>query len=340
MLERLQKKWKVNGARVLLILVTFAVGGSLTGYVGRRLMDLTGIENPIIWTVVYIILITLLWPLSVLLVSIPFGQLPFFKSYISKIFRWLDLQKQNPTATGKEVAAGDMAFAYAKNSGPKLKSENFPVLENVLAGIEIRVAIFASGSGSNALEIIHHFHKHSSIKIALIVCNKAGAGVLDIAHRENIPVMMLEKEKFFRGNGYVDELKEKKIDFIVLAGFLWKIPSSLIKEYPKKIINIHPALLPKYGGKGMYGQFVHESVIRAHEKESGISIHFVDEILDHGEVIFQSKCRVDGTDTPQTLARKIHKLEHEFYPKVIESVISARYANSGSGDDSPHAIHS
>ncbi len=340
MLERLQKKWKVNGARVLLILVTFAVGGSLTAYAGRRLMDLTGIENSVIWAVVYIILITLLWPLSVLLVSIPFGQLAFFKTYISKILRWLDLQKQNHSATSKEVATQGMVFAPAKISSTGAKSENSLVLENVLTGIEIRVAIFASGAGSNALEIIHHFHKHSSIKIELIACNKPGAGVLNIAQRENIPVMMLEKEKFFRGNGYVHELKERKIDFIVLAGFLWKLPSSLIKEYPKKIINIHPALLPKYGGKGMYGHFVHEAVIRAHEKESGISIHFVDEILDHGEIIFQSKCKVDEADTPQSLAHKIHKMEHEFYPKVIESVISARYANSGSSDDSPHNIHS
>lgn len=185
----------------------------------------------------------------------------------------------------------------------------------------INVAIFASGAGSNAKKIIEHFKGHPYIKIALIVCNKPGAGVLDIATAAHIPALIIEKEKFFRGNGYVDELKQYGIGFIVLAGFLWKVPVSLIQAYPQRIINIHPALLPNYGGKGMYGRFVHEAVITAKDTESGISIHFVDELYDHGQLIFQARCSIDPNDTPDTLAQKIHGLEHAHYPLIIEKVI-------------------
>src|SRR5215470_2299873 len=137
-----------------------------------------------------------------------------------------------------------------------------------------RIAIFASGKGSNAEKIIDYFAGLSDqVEISLIVCNKPEAGVLEIARKKKIPYLIIDKEKFFRGNGYVDELKEKKIDFIVLAGFLWKIPLALIRSYQNKIINIHPALLPLFGGKGMYGHHVHEAVIAAGKKESGISIH-------------------------------------------------------------------
>ena len=123
------------------------------------------------------------------------------------------------------------------------------------------------------------------------------AGVLKIAAKENIPTLIIEKEKFFRGHAYIKELKEKQIDFIVLAGFLWKLPAALIKAYPDRIINIHPALLPKYGGKGLYGHYVHEAVIANKEKESGITIHYVDEIYDHGKIIFQAKCAIMENDT-------------------------------------------
>ncbi|MBS1608405.1 MAG: phosphoribosylglycinamide formyltransferase [Bacteroidetes bacterium] len=185
-----------------------------------------------------------------------------------------------------------------------------------------QIAIFASGAGSNAQKIIDHFRNHSSIKVALIICNKPGAGVLSIAERENIPALLIEKEKFFRGDSYVPELKEKNIDFIVLAGFLWKIPPALIKAYTGKIINIHPALLPKYGGKGMYGHFVHEAVIASGDKESGITIHYVDEVYDHGKIIFQDKCAVLSTDTAESLAQKIHELEHKNFPVVIETLLT------------------
>jgi phosphoribosylglycinamide formyltransferase-1 len=185
-----------------------------------------------------------------------------------------------------------------------------------------QIAIFASGAGSNAKQIIRHFRNHPAIRISLIVCNKPGAGVLQIADDEKIPTLMLEKEQFFRADAYVGKLKENSIDFIVLAGFLWKIPDTLIKAYPGKIVNIHPALLPKYGGKGMYGSHVHEAVIAAGEKESGITIHYVDEYYDHGQPIFQSKVDIDPKDTPESLAAKIHQLEHKYYPVVIEEILN------------------
>ncbi|MBN8858884.1 MAG: phosphoribosylglycinamide formyltransferase [Sphingobacteriales bacterium] len=184
-----------------------------------------------------------------------------------------------------------------------------------------RLAIFASGAGSNTQKIIDHFRGDNIIHTALIVSNKPKAGVLDIAQRENIPVLIIEKERFF-ADGYVPVLKEKKIDWIILAGFLWKIPVPLIEAFPEHIINIHPALLPNYGGKGMYGHFVHEAVIAAGEKESGITIHYVDEHFDHGKTIFQAKCPVEATDTPDTLARKIHELEHYYYPTTIRALIA------------------
>lgn len=184
-----------------------------------------------------------------------------------------------------------------------------------------QIAIFASGAGSNAKRIIAYFDGHERISVSLIVTNKPGAGVIKIAEDAEIPVLIIEKEQFFRGNGYVDELKDAQIDFIVLAGFLWKIPESIINVYRNRIINIHPALLPKYGGKGMYGSKVHEAVIAAGEKESGITIHYVDEHYDNGDVIFQATCSISEGDTPETLAQKIHKLEYENFARVVEECV-------------------
>jgi phosphoribosylglycinamide formyltransferase 1 len=186
-----------------------------------------------------------------------------------------------------------------------------------------QIAIFASGAGSNAKRIIDHFRHHPAIKVCLIACNKPGAGVLDIAEKEQIPFIIIDKEKFFRGNAYVDELEEKGIDFLVLAGFLWKIPTNLVKAYRGRIINIHPALLPKYGGKGMYGEHVHAAVIAAKEEKTGITIHYVDELYDHGQVIFQASCPVLPDDTPQSLAQKVHMLEYEHFPRIIGEVIES-----------------
>lgn len=188
-----------------------------------------------------------------------------------------------------------------------------------------QIAIFASGTGTNAAKIIDYFNKNEGKKlarVALIVCNNPNAGVLNIASANQIPTLLIDKETFFKCDAYVSTLKAAEINFIILAGFLWKIPEKLITAYPNKIINIHPALLPKYGGKGMYGNFVHEAVIANKEKESGITIHFVNEYFDEGETIFQATCTVENDDTPESLAAKIHVLEHTHFAKVIEEVLT------------------
>ncbi len=185
-----------------------------------------------------------------------------------------------------------------------------------------RIAIFASGSGSNAQKIIEHFDSSTKVKVVLVVCNKPEAGVVAIAEEQNIPVLLIEKERFFRGDSYIKELEEYTIDFIVLAGFLWKIPAALIQAYTNRIINIHPALLPNYGGKGMYGLKVHQAVIDNNEKESGITIHYVDEQYDHGKTLLQATCPVLKDDTAASLAQRIQLLEHEHYPKVIEELLT------------------
>ena len=182
------------------------------------------------------------------------------------------------------------------------------------------IALFASGAGSNAQKIIEYFKGSTRVAVALVVCNKQGAGVLNIAEAASVPTLLIEREHF-KNTGYVSELRSRKIDFIVLAGFLWKLPVVLIAAFPGKIINIHPALLPAYGGKGMYGAAVHEAVIGSHDKKSGISIHLVDELYDHGRVLFQATCPVSQDDTAETLAVKIHRLEHEHYPAQIEKWI-------------------
>lgn len=168
---------------------------------------------------------------------------------------------------------------------------------------------------------MEHFARSEKITVSLLVCNKPGATVIEIAKSKGIPVLLIGKERFFRGDGYLSDLQQAGVNFIVLAGFLWKIPISLIQAYPGKIVNIHPALLPKYGGKGMYGSHVHEAVIAAKDAESGISIHYVDELYDHGSTIFQAKCPVFSNDTAESLAQRIHQLEHEHYAKVIEQIL-------------------
>ena len=187
-----------------------------------------------------------------------------------------------------------------------------------------RIAIFASGAGSNAEKIIEYFKNHQTIGVALVVTNNSKAGVVAIAERNKIPVLLIEKEQFFRGTAYLPELETFKINFIVLAGFLWKIPNPLITAFPFSIVNIHPALLPSYGGKGMYGINVHTAVMESGDKESGITIHFVDEHYDNGDIIFQDRCDISPSDTPQSLAQKVHDLEYEHYPRVIEQIINIR----------------
>jgi phosphoribosylglycinamide formyltransferase-1 len=186
-----------------------------------------------------------------------------------------------------------------------------------------KLAIFASGTGTNAAKIIEHFKGSNLAKVALVVCNKPGAGVLLIAEKNQIPTLLIEKDHFNNVGCYLAELAAFEIDFIVLAGFLWKMPDSIVHAYPKAIINIHPALLPKYGGKGMYGSKVHEAVIAAGDAETGITIHYVNEQYDEGAIIFQATCTIEEGDDAATLATKVHALEHAHFARVVEGLIKS-----------------
>lgn len=186
----------------------------------------------------------------------------------------------------------------------------------------MKVAIFASGNGSNAQQIVEYFSGNPKIRISLILSNKNDAYVLQRAKSMSIPYFSFTIKELRDTDIVQEKLKEFDIGFIVLAGFMIKVPDTLIRKFSDRIINIHPALLPKYGGKGMYGEHVHKAVIEAKEKESGITIHFVNEKYDEGKIIFQVKCEVDKNDTPDSLASKIHELEHYHYPRIIEKIIT------------------
>lgn len=187
---------------------------------------------------------------------------------------------------------------------------------------KINIAIFASGSGTNAENIANYFKNHNSINVSLILTNNPKAYVIERAKKLHIPYVIFRKSDLYNGK-VLRILKENNIHFIVLAGFLLLIPKEIIKEYPNKIVNIHPALLPKYGGKGMYGDNVHKAVLENKEKVSGITIHYVNEKYDEGQIIFQAECQVSDNDTVETLAQKIHQLEYKFYPQIIENVINS-----------------
>jgi len=305
-IQNLQEKWKVGGSQFWLIMLTFALGGSLSGRLCSFLLNLVFLEKNWAFWLVYPLFLTILWPFSVIFVSLFTGQFRFFKGYLSRV-------------------------------GAKV----FGIGGSVAAPIHI--AIFASGAGSNARKIIEYFEgagsksTSSQVKVSLIVCNVPDAGVLAIAKEKGIPTLLINKNEF-AATGYVESLHNADIQFIVLAGFLWKVPDVLVRAYQpgmkidgalvngkenvsKGIINIHPALLPKYGGKGMYGSRVHEAVIAAGEKESGITIHWVNEHYDEGGIIFQATCEVVSGDTPETLADKIHLLEHAHFAPTIAKLL-------------------
>ncbi len=183
------------------------------------------------------------------------------------------------------------------------------------------IAIFASGEGSNAQQLIDYFKKNETGRVVLLVTNNPDAHVIQRANKAAIPQLLLDKKKFIETDHLLEKLKEYNISFIALAGFIWLIPAYLTHAYPDRIINIHPALLPKYGGKGMYGMNIHQAVIHNKEPESGISIHYVNEHYDEGKIILQVKCKVNPSDTPESLAAKIHQLEYAHYPKVVEALI-------------------
>ena len=188
-----------------------------------------------------------------------------------------------------------------------------------------RIAVFASGNGSNAEEIIKYFNRTGIGKVDLILSNNAHAYVLQRAANYGIPTVIFDKEELHHTGNVLKRLQEYNIDLIALAGFMWLMPTSILSAYPHRIVNIHPALLPKYGGKGMYGMRVHEAVKDAGEKETGITIHYVNEQYDEGEIIFQARCAVDPGDTPEEIARKVHQLEYTHYPQVIETVMEKQF---------------
>ena len=295
-INRLQQKWGVGPVQFWLIMTTFALGGSLSGYLNKQILNLVFLEKNAAYWLIYPLLLTILWPFSVILVSFLTGQFLFFKGYLARIWGRL---------TGGAAAANG----------------------SVGSASPIHVAIFASGAGSNAKKIIEYFeNKSTPIKISLIVCNVPGAGVLEIAKSKGIPTLLINKTEFAT-TGYVESLHNADIHFIVLAGFLWKVPEVLVNAYQpgvgaaKGIINIHPALLPNYGGKGMYGARVHEAVVAAGEKKSGITIHWVDAHYDEGDIIFQAECGINETDTPSSVADKIHILEHAHFAPTIEKIL-------------------
>jgi len=182
------------------------------------------------------------------------------------------------------------------------------------------LVIFASGAGTNAAAIIAHFKNNGNAEISLIVSNRAEAGVLEIAKKEEIPFLIVDSTTF-RETLLIEQIRDRSPSLIVLAGFLWKIPKAVIHEFHNRIINIHPALLPRYGGKGMYGHNVHDAVINSKDAESGITIHYVNEAYDEGNIILQARCKVEADDSADELASRIHKLEHFYYPRVIEYLL-------------------
>jgi len=307
-INKLQAKWGVGPVQFWLIILTFALGGSLSGRLCSYLLKLVFLEKNGVFWLIYPLLLTILWPFSVVFVSFFTGQFSFFKGYLNRV--------------------GAKLFGTATGSTPN--SAHTP----------IHIAIFASGAGSNARKIIEYFEATNTtqkhIKVSLIVCNVPSAGVLNIAKEKGIPTLLINKSEF-SNTGYVESLRNADIHFIVLAGFLWKVPAVLVHAFEpgnsidnfgnitrnitRGIINIHPALLPKYGGKGMYGSHVHEAVIAAGEKESGITIHWVNENYDEGNIIFQAKCSIDSNETADTLANKIHALEHAHFAPTIEGLL-------------------
>ncbi len=281
MLKKLGQRWGVNNRQLFLILCTFAVTGTFTAWVSRGITGWLDIDKfSVAWWLLKIGVLLIGYQLFILFFGFCFGQFSFFWKYEQKILARIGILKK------KELT---------------------------------RIAIFASGEGSNTRNIINQLHK-KEIEVGIVISNKPSAKVLDVARQSGIGTYIITREENDSGT-ILHILQENKTAFIVLAGYLWPLSLPVIKAYPGKILNIHPALLPQYGGKGMYGSRVHQAVINNKEKESGISIHLVDEIYDNGEVIFQDRCPVLETDTAQTLADKIHELEHLHYPSVILSLI-------------------
>lgn len=281
MLNKLQQKWNVSSKKLFLILCTFAITGTTTAYVSRSITAWVGFDEATFWAWPILLRLTILifgYQVILLIVAFLFGQFNFFWNYEKKILRRMRL----------------------------------------LPYQQVQIAIFASGKGSNAEKVIQYFENHRYTHVKLIVSSRPDAGILGIASSHGIESVVIDKKRFNETEEYIQLLKNQGITHIVLAGFLLKVPPQLTAAYRNRIINIHPALLPSYGGKGMYGEKVHQAVIAAGDKESGITIHDVDDHYDNGKIIFQKKIEVLPSDTPDSLAEKIHLLEHQHYPAVIK----------------------
>ena len=183
------------------------------------------------------------------------------------------------------------------------------------------MAIFASGTGSNAKKIVDHFEHHGEINVSLIVTNNPQAKVLEMAEKEGVPTLVISRKGFYQNEDILKIFNKYFIDYVVLAGFLWLVPTYLVKAYEKRMVNIHPALLPKFGGKGMYGVNVHRAVKNSGEKESGITIHYVNEQYDDGHIVFQKACALSHDDSPHNIAKKVQQLEHRYFPVIIEKLL-------------------
>ncbi len=194
---------------------------------------------------------------------------------------------------------------------------------------KLKIAVFASGSGTNAERFFEHFKNSAVAEVALVCCNNPEAYVLERAKNHRIPSLLFTNQELKEAQPVIEKLQKEAIDFVVLAGFLRLIPAALVEAYPDKIVNIHPALLPKWGGKGMYGSRVHEAVVQAKDLETGITIHYVNNQYDEGNIIFQASCPVSPEDGPEEVAQKVHKLEHEHYPRVVEQLLQKQMENSG-----------
>ena len=282
MFTSLKKKGKVSSTDFFWIMICFAVTGTTTAWISKSITGWLEISQfSWLWWTLKISVLLIGYQIFLLFFGFCFGRFWFFWKYEKKLLSRLGIL-------------------------PKQK---------------ILLAIFASGAGSNAKKIIDYFKNHPSIKVSLIVCNKPGAGVINIANANGINILLINNADLV--NGFLlKKLSKKKINWIVLAGFLLKIPAEIIQAFPNRIINIHPALLPAYGGQGMYGNRVHAAVLQNKELFSGISIHFVDEHYDHGEIIAQHNCPVNDDDTTESLAEKIHILEHIHFAPAIEQVIT------------------
>ncbi len=294
MFQKLQQKWGISGTQFWVIFIAFGLTGTTTAIITRYITGWIGLTPDSFW----------LWKILLRISILVFGYQVILLGFGALLGQWAFFWKYEKKLLQK---LGIMQLDRAEKSSDITK-----------------IAIFASGQGSNAANIIAFFKNRNDLKVSLIVCNKPEAGVLNIAQANGVPTLLIEKDRFSKGDAYLPELKAAGIDFIVLAGFLWKVPTALIAGYPNQIINIHPALLPKYGGKGMYGANVHEAVIASGELESGITIHYVNEHYDEGATIFQATCKIDTVDTPETLAAKIHALEYTHFPRQIDLLLTAQ----------------